>query len=186
MKVSVPASLDLRLRLGQAALLTIDEAAMLLPVPSAQGRAWIEGNVRRTIIAGVASVRWADVLLAVESAGQPDRRVAPAEPVADPGASRWLSTEDAAGLLGVSRATIDRAISRLPANRRPAKLPSRGKGARVRFGWVSEEALRAWWEGVTADPTPPRKVPPKRKAAQSQEVVDWSAAAREARSKGRP
>jgi hypothetical protein len=186
MKDSVPASLDLRLRLGQAALLTIDEAAMLLPVPPAQGRAWIEGNVRRTTIAGVASVRWSDVLLALEKADPHDRRVAPAEPEADSGASRWLSTEDAAGLLGVSRATIDRAISGLPANRRPAQLPSRGKGARVRFGWVGEEALRAWWEGVTADPTPRKKVAPKRKAAQSQEVVDWSAAARDARRKGRP
>ena len=78
------------------------------------------------------------------------------------------------------------ADTRLPASRRPAQLPSRGKGARVRFGWLGEDALRAWWEGVTAEPGPPRKAPPKRKVATSQEVVDWGAAVREARSQSRP
>lgn len=180
---TTPASLDLRLRLGAAALLTVDEAAMLLPVPPAQGRSWIEENVRRTVIAGVASVRWSDVLLAVEQAGGGTRTVPAASAPAEPAGPRWLSTQDAAELLGVSRATIDRAIARLPASRRPAQLPSRGKGTRVRFGWLGEEALRAWWEGITAEPGPPRKAPPKRKVATSQEVVDWTAAARQARSK---
>ena len=62
-------------------------------------------------------------------------------------------------------------------------LQPSSKGARVRFGWLGEDALRTWWQGVTAEPAPPKKAPPKRKAVTSQEVVDWSAAARQARSK---
>ena len=176
-------ALDLRLRLGADALFSIDEAALLLPVPPELGRAWIEANVKQTRIAGVVSLRWADVLRAVEAAGTTDTSV---DVSVDVLPSRWLSTQEAADLLGVSRATIDRAIARLAANRRPAQLPSRGKGSRVRYGWVGADALRAWWQGVTAEQGPVARATPKRKAKTSQEgVVDWSAVTRETRRKAR-
>ncbi|MES2645077.1 MAG: hypothetical protein V4850_36660 [Myxococcota bacterium] len=182
------AALDLRLRLGADALFTLDEAALLLPVAPELGRKWLEGNVRQTLIAGVVSVRWADVLRAVEAGGAEDgsRKGASEVSVVD-ASSQWLSTQDAAAVLGVSRVTIDRAIARLPANRRPAQLPTRGKGARVRYGWAGEDVLRAWWKGITTEQKAAPRAATKRKVAPSTEgVVDWSVVAREAQSKVRP
>lgn len=180
------AALDMRLRLGADALFSVDEAALLLPVPRELGRAWIATHVKQTRIAGVASVRWADVLRAVDEGVASNAADTSAHVSVDVSPSRWLSTQEAAELLGVSRATLDRAIARLPASRRPSQLPSRGSGARVRYGWVGEDALRAWWKGVTAEKVVTPKPPPKRKAPPTQGgVVDWGAVVREARRKVR-
>ena len=89
-------------------------------------------------------------------------------------ATRWISVPEAAPVLGVSRRTLDRVISGLPASRRPPCLPSpRGSGTRRRYGWMGTDALLAWWSAVTAPPEPPAPRA-KRKAKAPDGPVDWA------------
>lgn len=176
MNAATPASLDLRLRLGAAALLTVDEAAMLLPVPAERGRAWIEENVRRTVIAGVASVRWSDVLLAVEQAGEGARADTSADVSVAPGASRWLSTQEAADLLGVNRKTLD-ALARGNLDVPGGPVAVGGK-KRVHLRWPAT-GLQDWIVAVreradAAVAKPKRRAPPRRAPAAEDAPTDWS------------
>jgi hypothetical protein len=151
-------ALDLRLRLGADALFSIDEAALLLPVPPELGRAWIEANVKQTRIAGVVSLRWADVLRAVEAAGTTDTSV---DVSVDVLPSRWLSTQEAADLLGVNRKTLDGlARGNLDVAGGPVVVGGR---KRIHLRWPTT-GLETWLGAVRARATEPAK-PAKRRAA---------------------
>lgn len=173
------AHLDLRLRLGADALLSIDEAAILLPVPENVGRGWIEANVRRTLIAGVASVRWADVLRAVEAA-EPKASDTSADVSGDTSAPRWLSTQEAADLLGVNRKTLDclaRANLDLPGG--PVVVGGR---KRIHLRWPAT-GLDTWLAAVrfrASEPVKPRARASRAPRAQPDDdtPTDWSAVRR--------
>lgn len=112
-------------------------------------------------------------------------RSPPAEPTPPPPA--WIGIDEAAKLLHVSRATLDRAIGELPASRRPGRVPSRGKGERVRYGWAGEEALRQWWTDATRPATAKPAVPKKRRhpSPMDMEPVDWAKVKAELRGRQR-
>lgn len=104
-----------------------------------------------------------------------------------PEEDRWLTVCDAARVLGVSRRTIDRAIEAQGPDARPSRLPSRGDGERVRWGWPDERALRAWWATTVTRPADaPRPRPPKPRPPKLADPapVDWGEVGRRFR-KGR-
>lgn len=173
-------TLDLRLRLGADALLSLDEAALLLPVPPELGREWIEKRVKQIRIAGVASVRWADVLRAVEAAGADGTDTSPdvsAHVSRDVSAPRWLSTQEAADLLGVNRKTLD-ALARGNLDV-PGGPVAFGGRKRVHLRWPTT-GLDAWFVAVRARAESPgakpakRRPPPRRAQPADDGPVDWA------------
>lgn len=170
------AALDLRLRLGADALFSIDEAAQLLPVPPDLGRAWIAGHVKQVRIAGVASVRWADVLRAVEAGGGSEGTDTSTHVSVDVSAPRWLSTQEAADLLGVNRKTLDGlARGNLDVPGGPVVVGGR---KRMHLRWPAT-GLEAWFGAVRAraeEPAKPvkRRPPPRRQQPAEDGPTDWA------------
>lgn len=152
--------LSLRLSLGADAILSIDEAAILLPVPVEKGKEWIATNVRLRQIMGVQSVRWSDVLRAMD-ASEGERKVDGTSAV-----PQWLSTQEAAKLLGVNRKTLDGlAHGNLDVPGGPVAVGG-NKRMHLRWpatgleNWLSEVRARVAAPATSAKKTP-RRVPPK-------------------------
>lgn len=164
-------ALSLRLCLGASAILSIEEAAILLPIPPEKGREWITANVRQIRIMGVPSVRWSDVLSAADAGDREEKVAAEAAP-----APQWLSTQEAAELLGVNRKTLDglaRGNLDVPggpvvvggSKRKHLRWPATGID-----GWFSAVRARA----ATPEKTPQRTRPPRRPPVQEERPTDWA------------
>lgn len=86
-----------------------------------------------------------------------------------------IYVREAADLLGISRATLDRRIADLPATRRPAAAP--GSGQRRRYYWADADALMEWWAAISEKPRS-RRAPSR--VATGGAITDWRAVARKA------
>ena len=88
-----------------------------------------------------------------------------------------LHVTDACALLGVSRTTLDRKIAECSQKNQPARWGGgKGDGARRRWYWPDEAALRAWWArcggpGLMPQNVPPR--PPRTATVADESVVNW-------------
>lgn len=92
-----------------------------------------------------------------------DADVAPDSPIAPPVVEHMdvlplrggIYVDDSFRVLGVSRATVDRVIGKLPVSQRP---PSFGGPDRRRYWWADEATMRAWFTSALAQVSKPLKV----------------------------
>ncbi len=158
-----------------SALLDLDEASLALPGREAVNRHWIRANVAPVGVGPEGPLYvYEDLVRAATEHGA--RAAEPLGPV------RWLSTDEAAALLEISRSTLDAMISRAPADLPGAPMTT-GSGRRRRRRRWNAATLDGWLKAFTQWEAEPRT----RSRAQTSSVsrrtlaatpVDWAAAAR--------
>lgn len=165
----MPLELEARLRLGDAAALTVEEAAALLPVPREAATAWVRSRVRLVSIDGVFVTSLQAFREALGSVGVEGATSARDQPV-------WLSTDDAARRYGLNRKTLEELAK---ANGDISGGPSDfGNGRRHRWRWPGV-GLEEWLGKVHArarnpsTPTRPLRASRPRLASSEDTPVDW-------------
>jgi hypothetical protein len=171
-----------RTALTPASLLSTEEVIEALPLPEQIARSWLRENVPPTAtIEGTDVWFWGDVVERLHGEGQHQKGAVPSNETES--GSRWLSTSDAAGLLGIPRSTLDAMLRRAPSGLPGAPILAGSGNERRHWRWdsaVVEDWLRAFreWEADKASkrPRPSRKRTrlAKRKEPQGSKPVDWA------------
>ncbi len=153
-----------RAALSPDAVLPIDDVLVALPGNPDDTHRWlIERVTPLGAVLGEPLFRWGDVLAAATTDAV--TAVAPAEKSRDHDDGPF-GIAAAAVVLGVSRASLDRAIRLLRVDQRPPVAPSRGGGNRVRYVFRDEAHVHEWWADVSAPPAASRAAPTVRRAAE--------------------
>jgi hypothetical protein len=148
-------SMNSRVALGTAAVLSVEEAAAWLPMEPEEAASWLRssGIVRSVWVGGreIEVVVWGDVVAAIQSEGEAEGPL-----------TTWRAIAQA---VGVSEDTLAR---------------RRGDAAdQTAPYFVDAQAARAWYQGLLA-PKPKEKAPRRQARPKPVEpqVVDWKAVAK--------
>ncbi len=164
--------LTVRAQLTPQTLLSLEELLEVLPVPPEEARAWVGSSLSPVgAVAGEALYLWGDVVGAMTE-----------KPV---GQEEWLTTDQAAVRLGVSRRTLDRMVAAAPPNL-PGGPISGGSGRKRKKLLWEPDRLNEWlgafreWEAGNKPRRRGRQRPVRPRPEPASEPVDWGAVVAEA------